>query len=105
MLVDSVNRIEYNQIVLSREDFGDDLWNVVGQQLSILTRAGNICVVYDDDVDIVIIQYEHDDIHPKDNFGYYGVCNPIWLSYDEIQNIESERQSLCNKEDNTEEDS
>ena len=93
--------VDYNEIVLCRDEFGDNLWNVVGQQLSILTKAGNICVVYDDDVDIIVIQYEHDDTHIfGDSMGAWGVCNPVWLTCEEIEKVESERLSSEESSDN-----
>ena len=82
---------DFNEIVLSKEEFGEDLWKVVGEQLKILTRAGEICVVYDDDVDIVVIQHEHDDQHCRNDFDYYGVDNPHWLTPGEWDIIEHHR--------------
>lgn len=46
-----------NEIVLSREQHGDKLWEEVATILRILTKNEEICVVYDDDTDIIVIQH------------------------------------------------
>lgn len=81
----------YNEIVLSRESFekfSDDinyqrqlLWEKVTQIIYTLTILDYVCVVYDDDVDIIVIQFEH---HESDN-DYYGVPNPEWIDYETYQ--------------------
>ena len=85
---------DVSKLVLSREAFGDDLWNVVGEQLKILTREGYICVVYDDDIDIIVIQYEYRDKHDSI---YYGLPQPVWLNEDEQEVIESYRDQKAHE--------
>lgn len=81
----------YNEIVLSRESFekfSDDinyqrqlLWEKVTQIIYTLTILDYICVVYDDDIDVIVIQFEH---HERDD-DCYGVANPEWIDYETYQ--------------------
>lgn len=82
---------EYNQIVFTRAQFDNDVYKMyeaIGKQIALLMITDNICVIYDDDKDIIIIQYEHNDKHD-----YFGVHQPMWLSPDEIEAIERCREN------------
>lgn len=50
-------------ITLTREEFGKDLWNKVGEILSILTKAGYMAKVFDDEtsLEIIVIQFGYKD--------------------------------------------
>lgn len=88
---------EVNEIVLSREQHGDRLWEEVANILRILTKNEEICVVYDDDVDVIVIQHEHKD----KGFGgdYWGVVNPYWLEPEDVEYLES-REEIEEDNDN-----
>lgn len=73
-------RNRYETIVFTREDFGDNLWNKVGEQLSLLTQANYICVVRDDDVDIIVIEFQ--EAKPE-----YGLAYPYWLYPEEEETV------------------
>lgn len=49
-------------IALTREEWGDQLWNTVGETLRILTGAGYQCAVRNDEraFDIIVIEYNYD---------------------------------------------
>ena len=64
------NRFE--TIVFTEEDCGDNLWNVIGQQLKILSDAGYVCIVKLEDIGIVVIEFQCDD--PE-----LGCAYPYWL--------------------------
>ncbi len=64
-----------NKIVFSREQYGDKLWEVVSQQLQILLKNEEVCTIYDDDTDVIVIEFEHD--NRRD---YWGSTNPYWLT-------------------------
>ena len=86
-----------NEIVFCKEDFNnniEEMFNIIGKQLQILTQCGNICTFYADEVSmgIYVIQYEHDDRHPRDDF-YYGVVNPYWLTPEEVDEVENYRNN------------
>ena len=66
----------YESIVFTKEAFGDRLWQVVGEQLKLLMEARYICVVKEDDVGIVVIQFQHDERE-------WGYAYPYWLYPDE----------------------
>ena len=83
-----------NEIVFCKDDFNNnigEMFNTIGKQLDILTKCGNICTFYADNIGmgIYVIQYEHDDRHPRDDTNYYGVVNPYWLKPEEIELIEN----------------
>ena len=77
-----------NTIVLSRSQFGNKLWEEAANVLRILTKNEEICVVYDDDDEIIVIQHEHNDVHGDE---CWGCANPYWLTYEEQEYIESFR--------------
>lgn len=88
---------EYNQIVFSVEQFDNDvdkMYDAIGKQIALLMKTENICVVYDDATDIIVIEYEHNE---KRN--YFGVYQPMWLSPMEIEAIESCRENNCKELD------
>lgn len=47
------------KITLTKDEFGDQLWNKVGETLSILTKAGYMAKVFDDEPasEIVVIEF------------------------------------------------
>lgn len=49
-----------NEVVLTREEHGDKLFEVMGKLLDILTNSGYVCEVYADEpgLGIYVIQYE-----------------------------------------------
>lgn len=77
-----------NEIVLSRDQHGDKLWEEVANILRILTKNEEICVVYDDDTDIIVIQHEHNDKKVSDRI-YWGVTNPYWLNPEDVEYLEN----------------
>ena len=87
---------DVNEIVLCRDQHGDKLWEEVATILRILTRNEEICVVYDDDTDIIVIQHEHKDKGIGDD--YWGVPNPYWLEPEDVEYLES-REEATNSDD------
>ena len=87
-----------NEIVLSKDTFGDELWPTVAQVLKILTRNEEICTVYDDDIDIIVIKHEHDDRHGED---YWGATNPYWRTPKQVEVLEYHEFAENTKADNT----
>lgn len=88
---------EYNEIVFTQEQFDNDvnkMYDAIGKQIALLMKTENICVVYDDDTDIIVIEYEHNEKHD-----YFGVYQPMWLSPDEIEAIEICRANNCKEPD------
>ena len=90
---------KYNEIVLSRDafekfttDIGEQrqlLWEKVTQTIYTLTLFDYICVVYDDDIDVIVIQFEH-----NENKEYYGIPNPKWISEDEYEEFLNYKNSI-----------
>ena len=52
-----------NSIVLTKEDFGDKLFQTIGTVISVLTQSGYICEVYADEpaLGIYVINYDYKD--------------------------------------------
>ena len=69
-----------NEIIFTREDFGDNLWNAVGEQLKLLIQANYICVVRDDDVGIIVIEFQEANQE-------YGCAYPYWLYPEEEETV------------------
>ena len=63
---------------------------LVGKQNFLQILLGNeyLAVVYDDDVDIIVVQYEHN--NRQDDWGSY---NPYWITEDEYYSVEESRIS------------
>lgn len=76
---------KYDQIVLSREAWGDELYNVLGQTLKILLREGYECQIYDDDLDILVIKFNY-----SKRMGF-GDPELMWLEEDEVDLINDYR--------------
>ena len=70
----------YETIVFTNEEFGDDLWNNVGEQLKLLAEARYICVVKEEEHGIVVIQFQHD--RPE-----WGDAYPYWLYPEEEETV------------------
>ena len=75
-----------NEIVFTRDDCGDELWDCVAQQLKLLCKAQQIATIYDDDNDIIVIKYSH-------SRAEYGSPLPEWLTPEEREEIYSYRAS------------
>ena len=83
---------EYNQIVFTPEQFDNDvdkMYDAISKQIALLMKTENICVVYDDDTDIIVIEYEH-----NDRRDWWGCWQPTWLSPEEIDNINIMREEI-----------
>lgn len=72
----------YEELVLTKEDFKDDLWRQVGLTLELLSKAGYECEVYEEEAGIVVIHYNHD------RNKAYGNETIYWLTPEEAEQIE-----------------
>ncbi len=70
---------KFYTVVLSSEEFGDKLYEEVGNLLRVLFKAGYICVVKEELEGIVRIDYNYDE------FNNYGNALPIWLDQEEME--------------------
>ncbi len=82
--------IKVNELVLTREDHGDKLFEVMGDALKVLLNSGYVCKVRADEpsIGIYVIEYASDD--PE--------LTPIELVW-----IDSEKQWIADTEDGKEE--
>lgn len=81
------NSIGYNSIVFSDEGYSDtdEMWEDISKTLQILFRQGYKCEIYDDDVNIIVINYEYSD----------GMGGPylMWLTDDEAELVQNFRDN------------
>ena len=84
-----MSEIKYNQIVLAVEEFGEELWNEVGETLRILTTAGYECQVYDDDCEIIVIRFNYS---PDRCYGNHTL---EWVSDDDKELLNSLKNDEC----------
>ena len=73
----------YEEIVLTKENFGDDLWNQVSNVLCLLCKAGYECEVYEEEKGIIVIHYNHDRNKAYSNETIY------WLTPKEAEQIKN----------------
>lgn len=73
---------EHERIVLTREEFGDDLFFQVGLMMETLLTAGYVCVIREEENGIVVVDFNHD------TYKGYGNCVPIWVDPDTAALIE-----------------
>ncbi len=76
-----------NTIVFSTKRYDnnrDKMYQAIAKQLMILMDNECVCKVYDDDVDIVMIEFEHDE--KKDYWGGMELC---WLKEDEVEAVKN----------------
>ena len=54
--------VKVNELVLTREDHGDKLFDVLGEALNILLNSGYVCKVRADEpgIGIYVIEYDYD---------------------------------------------
>lgn len=64
------------------------MWKDISNFLQILLSNQYLAVVYDDDTDIIVVQYEHN--NRQDDWGSY---NPYWITEDEYYLVEESRIS------------
>ena len=83
-------------ITLSRDEFGDQLWNEVGQAIRLLTHAGYQCIVRNDEpaFDIVVIDFTYDS---RLEWGNYVVALTSEQYEDLIFNIENNIDDIENR--------
>ena len=79
-----------NQIVFTEENYGKSrkkMMAAVAQQLDTLFKNRYICMVREDEVGIVVIEFEHDN-----RFVDYGTPNLCWLTSEELWELETIRE-------------
>ena len=84
-----------NEIIFSKDKYGNNrekMFEAIAKQLMILMDNEYVCKAYDDDRDIVVIQFGHDE--RKDAWGGLDLC---WLEADEVEAVENYRLNI-NKE-------
>lgn len=78
-----------NEIIFSKDRYDNNrekMYQAIAQQLMLLMDNEYVCKVYDDDIDIVVIQFEHDE--HQEAWGGMELC---WLEQDEVEAVENYR--------------
>lgn len=76
--------MNYGTIVFTKDDFGSELWSVIGQQLQLLLKAGyEARVRYDEPgLEIVVIEFGYDA-----NLEDYGMERLMWVTAEEEEEV------------------
>lgn len=78
-----------NKIVFSKNEYScnrDEMCADIGKQLALLLRNKYVCKVRNDDTDIIVIEYEHDD-----DANFWGIGGLYWLDDEEAEWLENLR--------------
>lgn len=79
-----------NEIIFSKDKYNNNrekMFEAIAKQLMILMENNYVCKVYDDDRDIVVIQFEDDQREE-----WAGLPTLMWLTDDEFEVIEDYRE-------------
>lgn len=71
-----------NELVLCTEDYENEseFQSKLSEAIMLLLGAGYICTVREDEVGIIVIEYDHDD-------SAYGSPYPYWLTPEQVESI------------------
>ena len=71
-----------NELVLCAEDYEteSEFKSKLAEAIMLLLGAGYICTVREDEVGIIVIEYDHDD-------SAYGSPHPYWLTPEQAESI------------------
>lgn len=73
------------------------MWKDIGTFLKLATKQGYVCKVYDDDTDIIVVEYNYGD--PE-----FGGPYLEWLDDDELDLVENYRSSIDDYQSKVEEE-
>ena len=79
-LVFGINQYKWNK---TDEEARELMWKDITKFLEMLTKNEYIAVVYDDDTDIIVVQFEH-----NERTDAWGAANPVWITEEEYSRIE-----------------
>lgn len=74
----------YDEIALTEQVLGNELWDAVTLQLKVLTKAGYDVVVSEEAQGIIVLKFA-----PSDN--RLGTCKPYFITEDELLELHTER--------------
>ena len=77
IMVFTIGRYKWQNSI---EEARDLMWKDISAFLQMLFKNDYIAVIYDDDVDIVVIQYGH-----NENIEAWGVKNPVWVDLEDYE--------------------
>ena len=81
--------ITVNEIAFSKERYDNDrdkMMIAVAKQLDVLLKNNYVCKVREDDFEVIVIEFEHDN-----RVFDYGTPNLYWLTNDEMWYVEERR--------------
>lgn len=86
-----------NQIIFAKENYGNSrrkMMAAVAQQLDTLFKNNYICIVREDGLGIIVVEFEHDN-----RIVDYGVPNPYWLTSNELWKLKTIKEDDCENDD------
>ena len=84
-----------NEIIFSKDKYGNNrekMFEAIAKQLALLMENDYVCKVYDDDRDIIVIQFMEDQRRE-----WMGLPELMWLTDDEVEVIEAYREDKKNE--------
>ena len=84
-----------NEMVFTSERYDnmEDMWHDIAQFIKLLLSNDYTMVIRDDDVNIIVIEYEHNELVEP-----WGCPNPHWFTEEEAYSIEQLNESDSEKE-------
>ena len=81
---------DVNTIIFNKDKYGNSrekMYESIAKQLALLMENEYVCKVYDDDRDIVVIEFVEDQRE-----SWYGLPELMWLTDDEVEVVENYRE-------------
>lgn len=72
----------YKSPYITEEDAYNKMYADIGKFLKILFTNEQVAVVYEEEVGIIVVEYEHDERRD-----FYGIANPHWITEDEMLGV------------------
>lgn len=73
---------KFNTLVLTSDEFGENLYVEVADAIRLLTKAGYVCVVCEEEVGIIRIDFNYD------KYNHFGNPIPVWFDEKELEIID-----------------
>lgn len=74
--------IEHYSWKVSREEARVLMWQDICTFLTILLKNGQIATIHEEETDIIIIRYAHNEA-----YDVWGIQNPFWITEEQYWNI------------------
>ena len=86
-----MRKAEYETMTFCPDQYSgnlDAMWQDISKFIQIILKNENLCTVRREDFDIIVIDYQHDDINGQNA---WGCDQPVWLTCEEQDQIFDQR--------------